>query len=199
MVDKRLNRGQVTRQHIITTATRLFTEEGYEGTSIEQVLQASEVSRGALYHHFVSKEALFAVVLEEVEASIAQQVAAAARDAATPAKALRTGCLAWLALAHDPTVRQVVLIDAPSVVGWDAWREIDNRYVLGLLKTALSRATEWERADMVDMSAHMLLAMLIEVALLIARSKESATSIQTAQEAVEQFLNAFVSSESTHS
>jgi AcrR family transcriptional regulator len=176
----------------------LFTEEGYEGTSIEQVLQASEVSRGALYHHFVSKEALFAAVLEEVEVNIAQQVSAAASEAATPLRVLRAGCAAWLTLARDPTIRQIVLIDAPSVVGWDTWREIDNRHVLGLLKTGLSRAAlaGWGRADLVDTYAHMLLAVLIEVALLIARSEDGTDTIQTAQVAVEQFLNAIVGGES---
>jgi AcrR family transcriptional regulator len=175
----------------------LFTEEGYEGTSIELVLQKCGISRGALYHHFVNKEALFEAVLEEVESRIVQQVGAAALDATNPFEALRAGCATWLKLAHDPTIRQIVLIDAPSVVGWVAWRELDNRYVLGLLKDGLNRAAAegWGSADLVDIHAHILLAALTEVALLLARSQDIESTIQNGQVAVDQLLNAIMDAE----
>jgi AcrR family transcriptional regulator len=197
-VDKRLHRGQATRLLLITTATRLFTEEGYEGTSIELVLQECGISRGALYHHFVNKEALFEAVLEEVEGHIVQQVSSAALEAPNPFEALRAGCATWLKLAHDPTIKQIVLIDAPSVVGWAAWRELDNRYVLGLLKAGLSRAAAegWgNNAELVDIHAHMLLATLTEVALLIARSQNVERIIQNGQAVIDQFLRAIMDSE----
>lgn len=194
-MDRRGDRGQVTRQRITATATRLFTDLGYEGTSIDHVLQECRISRGALYHHFGSKEALFTAVLEAVEAHIAATVGAAARDATDPLGALRLGCAAWLGLARDPTVRQIVLIDAPSVIGWQAWREMDSRHGLGLLKAGLGLAAEAGRlrAEMVDVYAHVLLATLIEVALLIARSKDAAAAKQAGSQAVEQVLSSLVS------
>ena len=197
-MDKRQDRGQVTRQHILTTATRLFTETGYSDTSIELVLQACGISRGALYHHFVNKEALFVAVLEAVEVSIAERVRTAAQAAPSPFAALRAGCAAWLALARDPTVRQVVLIDAPAVLGWEAWRDLDNRYILGLLKAGLARAAAagWGHTDLVDLHAHMLLAALIEVALLVARAADAESALQQGQQVVEQFLYAL--EEDTH-
>ena len=190
----RADRGEATRQRIIATATRLFTEEGYEGTSIDLVLRTCGISRGALYHHFASKEALFTAVLEMAEAHVAATVGAAAQHAASPLDALRAGCAAWLNLARDPMVRRVVLIDAPSVVGWQAWREIDARHGLGLLKASLGMAAAAGRvrADMVDVYAHVLLAALIEVALLIARSEDAMASTQTGLRAVEQLLSSLV-------
>src|SRR4029450_4226177 len=91
-------------------------------TSIEAVLREAGISRGALYHHFSGKEALFEAVLEQVGADIATKLAAAARDASDPVEALRAGCHAWLRLARDPTVRRIVLVDALPVVGWGKWR-----------------------------------------------------------------------------
>ena len=186
-----MDRGQATRLIILATATRLFTEEGYEGTSIEQVLRASGISRGALYHHFPSKVALFTAVLEATEARVAEKLLMAAKDAANPLDALRAGCFAWLDLVHEPPVRRIVLTDAPSVVGWQAWRELDARYGLGLLKQTLGMVAAAGRmpADMIDLYAHTLLAVLGELALLIARAEDIAATTHNAQQAVEQILS----------
>jgi AcrR family transcriptional regulator len=190
-MDKRSDRGKTTREHIVSVATRLFTENGYEGTSIELVLQACGISRGALYHHYANKEALFNEVLVSVEKQVAMKVGEAAQGTSNPLDALRAGTGAWLALARDPTVRQIVLIDAPSVVGWQAWREIDNQHALGLLKMALQMAASAGRMrpDRVEVYAHMLLAVLIEMSLMIARSDDAITAIEIGKEAVEQLLS----------
>ena len=111
-------KGLTTRRNIVDSATTLFTERGYEATSIEVVLEKSGISRGALYHHFDSKEALYVAVLEAVEARVADATAAASRHLSDPREALRAGCNAWIELAGDPAVRQIVLHDAPAVVGW---------------------------------------------------------------------------------
>jgi AcrR family transcriptional regulator len=194
-MDRRIDRGAATRRGIVGIATRLFAEEGYEAISIERVLRTCAISRGALYHHFASKEALFTAVLEATEERVAETTAAAARGAANPLDALRAGCAAWLHLAAcDAEVRQIVLIDAPSVVGWQAWREIDGRHALGLLKAGLGMAAADRRQqpDKVDVYAHMLLAVLIEMALLIARSEDSEVAMRTAEEAVEQVVSRLV-------
>ncbi len=190
-MDKRNDRGQATRAHILNVATDLFAAQGYEATSIEAVLKSSGVSRGALYHHFANKEAVFTAVLESVEARVAQHVSAAAAGAANPLDALRAGCAAWLELARDATVRQVVLVDAPSVIGWQAWRELDNQFALGLLKAALGgmAAAGRLRAEMVDTYAHLLLAAMIEASLLVARASDTDDAIAKGREALEDLLS----------
>ncbi len=169
-------KGQATRDRIVHVATELFAAAGYEGTSIETVLARSGVSRGALYHHFDDKEALFVAVLEAIEARIAQATVDASRGIADPVAALQAGCEAWVDVSRDPAVRQIVLIDAPSVVGWQKWREIDARFGFGLLKGSLNRvaAAGRLRQDRVEMLAHILLAASMEVALVIARSADPA-------------------------
>jgi AcrR family transcriptional regulator len=190
-MDHRNLRGDATRQSIIETATRLFVAHGYAATSTELVLRQCGISRGALYHHFPSKEALFTSVLECVEAGIFVKITEAAAGITNPLDALRAGCAAWLALAADPVVKQVVLIDAPSVIGWQAWREIDDRNALGLIKSALAGAASLGQvpADMVTLYAHMLLAMLIELSLLIARADDPPRMTADAGQALDQFLS----------
>ncbi len=172
MADEKLGRGQATRRHILDTATRLFAHDGYAAVSIETVLRETGLSRGALYHHFAGKEALFAAVLEEAEMRVAAVVGAAAAKAPNPTEALRAGCDAWLDLAaDDAAVRRIVLLDAPAVVGWETWREIDGRHALGLLAAGLTAAGGGARVKAADLQtrAHLLLAVLIEAAMLTAR------------------------------
>ena len=91
-MSKKIERGQATRKRLVATAAKLFAEKGYEATSIEDLLRETEMSRGALYHHFDSKEAVFEAVLHEIEAEVAQATVAASRGARDPAS--RTGRLA---------------------------------------------------------------------------------------------------------
>jgi AcrR family transcriptional regulator len=197
-MDQKIDRGQLTRQHIITTATRLFAEQGYLPTSIELILRACDISRGALYHHFPSKEAVFTAVVEAVEEDVLRQLAAAGQGASGAMESLTAGCAAWLHMANDPVIRQIVLIDAPAVLGWTAWRAIEARYSLGVLKAGLSAAAREGRLrpNMVDTYAHVMLAMLTELAMLIARSDNSAAAITAGEEAVRQFLSAIVGGDS---
>ena len=118
-VDRRVNRGQATRQHLVEVATELFAARGYEGTSIEAVLDRTGASRGSLYHHFVSKERLFEAVVERVHAQVGEATLAAA-NASGQSDAfglLKAAELAWIRLAGDPVVRRILLIDAPTVLG----------------------------------------------------------------------------------
>jgi AcrR family transcriptional regulator len=175
-----VERAASTRAKIIATARRLFAINGYEATSTEEVLAESKVSRGALYHHFDNKEALFAAVLEAVEEHLTTETARAAAGAPDPLEALRRGLDSFLGMARLPEVRQIVLTDAHSVLGWQKWREIEERYGLGRMKLALKAiaATGRIRQDMVDVYSHILLASLIEVAFLTARSSDPAAAAE---------------------
>ncbi|HKA84397.1 MAG TPA: TetR/AcrR family transcriptional regulator [Acidimicrobiales bacterium] len=192
MVNKRVEQGQATRAALIGVATELFAADGYDGTAIPAVLDAAGVSRGALYHHFESKEALFEAVLRAVEAQATLKVTRAAGGATDPLDGLRRGCTAYLALCRDPVVRQISLIDAPAVVGWERWREIDEQHAFGLVKAAIAAIAAGGRVkpELVDVMAHMVLAALLEVALLVARADEGRIAIRRGQEAIDELLTA---------
>lgn len=189
-MDGRVERGEATRAHLLETATRLFTERGYDHTPIELVISEAQVSRGALYHHFPSKVALFDAALDAVQARVAVAVRDAARSAVTPLGALHAGCAAWLDLARDPVVRRIVLLDAPGVVGWRRWREIDLRHSLGAVRVSLRRlASEGRLApQLIDVHAHVLLAAMTELALLIAEAADADREAEHADAALNRLL-----------
>lgn len=187
---KKLEQAASTKAKIIATARRLFAASGYEGTSTEAVLEESGVSRGALYHHFENKQALFAAVLEAVEIDVTAATARARANVGDPVKALRAAFDSFLEMACEPEVRQIVLIDAHSVVGWQKWREIEERHGLGRLKQSLRAIAATGRigADMVDVFAHLLLAGLIEAAFLIARSPDPVSAEKMGRKAMHELL-----------
>jgi AcrR family transcriptional regulator len=154
------------------------------------VLVACRISRGALYHHFPSKEALLEAVFEAVEIEVTNKVLARAASAGGAVEAVRAGCEAFLDLTQDPVVRQIMLTDAPSVLGWDKWREIDERHAFGLMKAALEPAAKEAGlpAALVDAFAHMLLASLSEVALMIAQADDAIAALENGRRAVRELL-----------
>ena len=188
--NKNVARGEATRAQLIAIATRLFASRGYEDTSIEAVLREAGVSRGSLYHHFAGKEALFEAVLEDVEVRVGGAVIAAAADAAGPVAALRAGFLAWIRIAGDPVVQRILLIDAPSVLGWARWRAMEERHALGLIRATLQAVADGGslRPDLVDTLAHVLLASVNEVALLVARSDDPDSAMKAGAGAIDELL-----------
>jgi len=188
--NKNVARGEATRAQLIAIATRLFASRGYEDTSIEAVLREAGVSRGSLYHHFAGKEALFEAVLEDVEVRVGGAVIAAAADAAGPVAALRAGSLAWVRIAGDPVVQRILLIDAPSVLGWARWRAMEERHALGLIRATLQAVADGGslRPDLVDTLAHVLLASVNEVALLVARSDDPDSAMKAGGDAIDELL-----------
>ena len=183
-------RGAATREQFVAVGMRLFAERGYDDTSIEAVLQATGASRGSLYHHFKGKDALFEAVLETVETDVGQRTIAATAGAADAVEALRAGCLAWIRIAGDPVVQRILLIDAPAVLGWQRWRELEEHHALGMIKLALGAVAETGRLapDLVDMFAHVLLASVNEIALLIARADDQAEATRSGANAVDELL-----------
>jgi len=188
--NKNVARGEATRAQLIAIATRMFADRGYEDTSIEAVLREAGVSRGSLYHHFPSKEALFEAAAEDVETNVGVQTVAAADGITEPVAALRAGFLAWIRLAGDPVVRRILLIDAPSVLGWERWRAMEERHALGLIRLVLQAVAEEGRLrpELVGTLAHVLLASVNEVALLVARSDDKEAAMEAGADAIDEML-----------
>jgi AcrR family transcriptional regulator len=194
VVDGRRLRGQATRQRLLAAARRLFGERGYDATTIEAVLDAARVARGALYHHFDGKTELFDAVLQDVLAEIASETAAAAADSSgsdDPLDRLRAGSHAWLAMAVDPAIRRIALLDPQAVVGWTRWRALDEQYSLGGLRASLDRLAEERRIPegQAELIAHILLAALNEAAIFIASADDPRAGAETARAAVDTLLD----------
>jgi AcrR family transcriptional regulator len=162
-----------TRAALVEVARTLYSEQGYAATSIEDVVRQARVTRGALYHHFSGKEALFRAVFAAVDRDVVGRVVEVARQP-DPWGRLVAGCLAFLDACLDPSVQRILLLDGPSVLGWDAWRDLEAESCLGLLRPALQATIEAGqlRAQPVEMLAQMLFGALTEGALLVARAED---------------------------
>jgi AcrR family transcriptional regulator len=183
-------RTAATRQALIAAGRQLFAERGYAGAGQEEIVERAGVTRGALSHHFGTKRGLFAAVVESVEGDLTARIATAAMEGGDPMEQLRRGCLAFLDAAMDPAVRRVVLLDAPAVLGWQAWRELEAVYGLGLVSEALQRvmAAGMIAGRPLQPLAHLVLASLNEAAMLVANASDPAETRAQVGEEVERLL-----------
>ena len=183
-------RSEATICEMVAAAGALFRAHGYAATSIEDIVERAGVTRGALYHHFAAKQDVFRAVVEEAEqqlvASLAQAVGAG-RDAW---ERLCAGCHAFLEACLDPGFQRVVLLDAPAVLGWAAWREVESRYGLGLVRQGIEAAMAEGHltARSAETLAHLLLAALNEGALLIAGADDPRRKIGEVRQEIDDLL-----------
>lgn len=191
---KRAAQGRATRDNLVEVATRLFAERGYEDTSIEDVLTATGVSRGALYHHFAGKEALFEAAVEQVEAGVMGGMLGLVTGAPTAVDALHAIALGWIGVAGDPAISRIMLIDAPSVLGWERWRVSGGQAIVAM-RTMLQAAADEGHLDpgLVNSFAHILMASLDEIALMIAQADDKAAAMAEGRHAVKEFLRRLIS------
>ena len=179
-------RAATTRAALVEAARELFTERGYAGVGTEEIVRRARVTRGALYHHFADKRDLFRAVHELVEEEMVAAIAAAMEGVEDPVELLLVGARRFLDLCMQPEWTRIPLMDAPSVLGWAEWREVDQRYGLGLVTAGLNLAMDAGalRRQPVEPLAHILLASMGEAALMIA----SADDPRAAREEVESTL-----------
>jgi len=175
-MSRREEQSEATRAALLDAARELFSERGYAGVGTEEIVRRARVTRGALYHHFADKKDLFRAVHERMEAELTEAVAAelAASQAGDPLAALATGVRSFLDACTDPALARIALLEAPSVLGWAEWREIDERYGLGLVAAGLEGAIEAGvlRRQPVRPLAHLMLGALGEAAMLIANADD---------------------------
>jgi AcrR family transcriptional regulator len=166
----REERASATRERLLRAARELFAERGYADVGTEELVRRADVTRGALYHHFKDKRDLFRAVHEEMEQELSGQIGAKLAGIEDPEELLRVGIRSFLDAVMDPAVMQITLTDAPAVLGWAEWREIDAKYGLGLITGGLNLAMETGYIDRrpVEPLAHLLLGGMGEAAMLLA-------------------------------
>jgi AcrR family transcriptional regulator len=181
-----MSKGDATRHELMRAARELFAERGYAAVGTNQVVQQAGVTRGAMYHHFADKRDLFRAVHERVEEEMISRIGGAMDEVANPWELMLAGTRSFLDACEEPAVKQIALIDAPAVLGWDEWREIDERYGLGLTRTALGGAIEAGvlRPLPLEPLSHLPLASLSEAALMIASAEDQASTRQEVETAL---------------
>lgn len=178
-----------TRQALLAEGRRRFAADGYHAVVLADVAQAAGVTKGAAYHHFESKAGLFRAVVAEVQHELGERVAQAAEAHGDPWDQLRAGCHAFLAAGHDPTVRRIVLQDAPAVLGWDEWRAMDEDSSARHLAEALTGLVEAGVIEdqPVEPLTRLLSGAMNEAALWLARSP-GPQALQQTERALDRLL-----------
>jgi AcrR family transcriptional regulator len=189
-VPTQIERAEATRGKLLAVARRLFATKGYAATSLDELVRRAGVTKGAFYHHFPDKQAIFRVVFEQAEQELCDAAAAAARGGDTCAR-FRAGCVAFLEASLDPGLQRITLTDAPAVLGWEVWREIDWRYGLALIESGLRQAMAEGHIPKrpTKAVAHMLFGALCESAMVIARAPKPREALRQARRELDVLLS----------
>jgi AcrR family transcriptional regulator len=170
------DRSAATRDALVAAARPLFAAHGFAEVSTDAIVAAAGVTRGALYHQFADKTALFEAVLAAVEADIARRLSAqaAAAGITDPVEALQHAMRTWLDICVEPEIHRIALIDGPSVLGWTHWREVCQLHVLGLVRALATQGIELGRIrpQPVMPLAHVLMGAGDEAALYVTEAAD---------------------------
>src|SRR4051812_45728053 len=191
MENKHVERSRVTRERLLAHARELFAERGYAAVGTEEIVRAAGVTRGALYHQFRDKAALFEAVLGAGEGETTEAIAARAAGAEDPLQTLRLGGRAFLAICADPRVERILLLDAPAVLGSERWREIRLRHGLGLVTGLLDAGMQAGviARQPVTALAHLLLGALDEGAQLVIAADDREATRAEVEEVIGRLLD----------
>lgn len=183
-------RSAATVRHVLEVAEKHFAEAGYEAVSTEALVREAELTRGALYHHFGSKQGLFEAVVKAVQGRLALAVGATNADNKDAWTAFVRGCHAWLETATHPTVRRILLLDAPAVLGWERWLTLDAEGGGRLLREGiLELAAQGDFGDVHPEALTQLLnGAMNQAALWVAHTSDQDAALETAKYTLEQLL-----------
>lgn len=169
-----------TIQKLIEIARAHFTEFGYANAALESIVQDANLTRGAVYHHFRNKKALFAFVLEEVQKEVAEKVEEAASKSDDLWQQLYLGCYAFIMAAIEAKNKRIMLLDGPAILGWEAWREMDSNHSMRLLRGQLEIMQDQGciRSISLDAMTHFISGGLNELALWLANEASESYALK---------------------
>ena len=193
-LNKRVENGKKTAARLIKTARGVFSAEGYARASTEKVVGLAGVTRGALYHHFSGKKDLFHAVFENALADVEQRIVNVFSQEGPTWERFLAANYEFLKVCRDPEIQQIVFVDAPSVLGWDTWIQVDGKYTTRLLKEILTWMIKKRiiRPFPIDALAHSISGAANESALWIAQSEEPEKALQEAKDTMEALLNSLL-------
>ncbi len=188
---KKALQSEKTRAELVRVARKLFEAKGFAGTGTEDVVRRAGVTRGALYHQFRDKKALFVAVVEELEREMTERIQAAVDAETEPWARLQAGFLAVLNACIEPDIRQILLLDAPAVLGVERWRTVEADYGLGLLSRGLEAIMKAGRMKPLPVRAmaHLLLGAISEGALMIASAEDPEKAHREVAAGLQQLLD----------
>jgi AcrR family transcriptional regulator len=175
MRSRRVDYTESTRQALVDSGLDLFTKRGYAGTSLEAIVKRARVTKGALYHHFSGKQALFEAAFDQVETSAMNKLTEAVAGEGTAWERALEGIHAYVGVCLEPAYQRIVIHEAPVVMGWERWREAEEHFSYGLVRATVEALIDaGEMAALpVEVTARILFGALSAGAETIASAPDS--------------------------
>ncbi|MDP9069531.1 MAG: TetR/AcrR family transcriptional regulator [Actinomycetota bacterium] len=185
-------RSEETTEQLLAAARRLFAEKGFAGTSIEEIVRTAGVTRGAMYHHFASKEEVFEAVFAREQERIARRVQEAAAKKKGAWNQLKAGCDEFLTAALDRETQQITFLDGPAVLGAGRIEEIECPHSIEMITEVIERAMRQGalRKRPATPLAQLLFGALCQAAMVAARSSDDGTTMKQMRKEVQRLLDA---------
>jgi AcrR family transcriptional regulator len=181
---------EATRAALLDAAAAAFAAQGYARTSVEDIVRRARLTKGALYHHFKDKTALFEAVFCRIEEGVVQRVVEASAKRPDPWERIDAGLGAFLDAALEPAARRIIFEEAPVALGWARWRELEQQYMMGVLRASLRALHEagLVNAEPLDSVAPVLFGAIAEAAQVAAREPDPKAAARAAKRLVLRIL-----------
>ena len=177
-----------TKRALVDVAERLFTAHGYTATSLDAIVAGAEVTKGALYHHFSGKQAIFEAAFERVESRATAGIAAATEGHDDPWEKAQAGLRAFLDAVQEPAYRQIVISDGPSVLGHERYREQEERSTYAIVDEIVRSVLDTDAYDldeqMLDTFTRIFFGAMSAAGGAVAVSEDSAAAAARVEAAI---------------
>jgi AcrR family transcriptional regulator len=184
-------RRAATRGAILKAAEEALAARGFAGVTVDEIAAAAGVAKGAVYHHFASKEAVFEAVFHEMSLTLVRRVIKASAGARDVLDGLVVGSRAYFAACAEPATGRIILRDGPAVLGWERWRAIDGEHFGRMIPVALGQAMDQGliARQPVEPLARLLIGAVTEAAVAAAAAEDPAATSAAQIEALATVLD----------
>ena len=195
--DGRLLQGSETQKTLRREARKIFAKKGYSGANTNELVQRARVTKGALYHHFANKRELYHSVVEDMERELVERIEGAATAAVTaaggrrdPWERLRAMCRAYLDACRDPALARMLVLEAPVVLGWKTWCDLEQKYEVAAFARCLEEANRDAGAlrEPAETLAQVILGALTTGARVIATSADPGAARADIQKTIDRLI-----------
>jgi len=187
-VSRRQQYSASTKKALLEVATELFAEHGYAGASLDAIVAGAKVTKGALYHHFSGKQALFDAVFVELQTSTTQWIQQQIRGVKDPWEQALIGLRVFLTAVQEPAYRRIVMQDGPAVLGYERYREQEERsaftVVEDIVGTVLAASGQAVDEAMRNTFARIFFGALASVGDTVAEAEDQAAAASRVEEAI---------------
>lgn len=190
MRSRRLEYSESTRQALVDSACELFTKRGYAGTSLDEIAKRARVTKGALYHHFSGKQAMFEAAFDAVERHTIERLRRIVSQPGDPWQTAMAALRSYIQICLEPPYQRIVVHEGPVVMGWERWREAEDQYSFGLIRQTVQSMVDAEAIEdiPVEVTSRLLFGALSAAATVIATAADQERAGAEVTTAVERML-----------